>query len=75
MWLSANYTPVVDPHGNALKVIKLARDISKEKQLVEQSQKQAELMKAHEEKMVLKEKEYLKLIKELEPGASLSVAK
>jgi PAS domain S-box-containing protein len=75
VWLLANYTPVIDPHGSVLKVIKLARDISNEKQLVEQSQKQIQLMKAQEEKTMQREREYLKRIKELEDGNLLSVAK
>jgi PAS domain S-box-containing protein len=80
VWLSANYTPVINSQGKVMKVIKLARDISKEKQLLEQSQQQTEEMKAQEEEMRQnmeelsamqedmgrKEKEYLRRIEELE---------
>jgi PAS domain S-box-containing protein len=75
VWLSANYTPVVDPQGRVLKVIKLARNISEAKLLQQQSQKQAEVMKAQEERMAQKEKEYLKRIKELEREPTSSIAK
>jgi methyl-accepting chemotaxis protein len=51
VWLLANYTPVINAQGIAVKVIKLARDISKEKQLLEQSQQQAEELKAQEEEL------------------------
>lgn len=75
VWLSANYTPVVDPQGRVLKVIKLARNISEAKLLQQQSQKQVEVMKAQEERMAQKEKEYLKRIKELEREPASSIAK
>jgi PAS domain S-box-containing protein len=88
VWLLANYTPVINSQGKAVKVIKLARDISKEKQLLAQSQQQAEELKAQEEEMkqnmeelnaiqeemARKEKEYLKRIEELERGRPLSIA-
>jgi PAS domain S-box-containing protein len=75
VWISANYTPVVDPHGRILKIIKLARNITNEKQLLEQSQKQAKAMMAQEERTAKKEKEYLERIKELERQGSHSLAK
>ncbi|MFM9836697.1 MAG: PAS domain S-box protein [Cyclobacteriaceae bacterium] len=89
IWLSANYTPVINAQGKAVKVIKLARDISKDKQLLEQSQQQTEELKAQEEElkqnmeelsaiqeeMVRKEKGYLRRIEELENGGPLSVVK
>jgi PAS domain S-box-containing protein len=89
VWISANYTPVINAQGKAFKVIKLARDISKEKEMLVQSQQQTEELKAQEEElkqnmeelsaiqeeMARKEKEYLKRIEELERGGSLSIAK
>jgi methyl-accepting chemotaxis protein len=66
VWLSASYSTIVNAQGKAMKVIKLARDISKEKQIRELCQKQAETIKILEEKLTQKEKEYLKPVRELE---------
>lgn len=66
VWLSANYSTIVNAQGKAVKVIKLARDISKDKQIRDLYQKQAETIKAQEEKLAQKEKEYLKPVRELE---------
>lgn len=51
VWLNASYTPAYDSNGNLFKIIKFAQDITRQVQLQQESQQQAEEMQAAEEGM------------------------
>lgn len=65
VWLFANYSTISNAQGKPVKVIKLARDISKEKKLEELVQKQAEKISAQEQQLARTENPDLKPIKGL----------
>ncbi|OJJ17152.1 hypothetical protein BKI52_31055 [marine bacterium AO1-C] len=51
MWLNATYFPAIDKRGQVFKIIMLAFDITASRQLLEDFQRQAEILRVQEEEL------------------------
>lgn len=66
VWIQGSYNPILDAHGQPYKVLKIAVDITGQKEIQFQVQKQKEIVEAQEEELRVSNEELTKQANQLQ---------